>query len=418
MSVANGLVDAPGWADQQDYTHNRMDPFAAVTRRLPLWVAATCLVGALCQPDVQATVRHLQQAAAGIELAAAPATAGARHGTGSTARPGKGDGAAGVDPSLPKLDAASAALVEQVVATMAAGKTGPGVPVQPASMTVAGPAGSPLSRPAARAIADAASASVTAASANPASSSPALADAPSATSVSATPGSRSAVATIPVEHLVTTRASVRSKTAVTPVSPVTTTTFVPSNGRLADAYVAPAQRALVSHITSSWRVPDAQIERYVAKVWRTAGELELDPFLVLAVMATESSFNHRAQSNKGAQGLMQVHTRVHRDKFKAHGGPSRAFDPEASIRVGSLILKQYLERHGGNARGALKSYVGAANLKNDGGYAAKVLKRHAEFKQVVRTELTRLSAAGKLKAGNAAKGNASPRFVASAINPG
>ena len=52
MSVANGLVDASGWADQRDYTHNRIDPFAAMKQRLPLWVAATCLVGALCQPDV------------------------------------------------------------------------------------------------------------------------------------------------------------------------------------------------------------------------------------------------------------------------------------------------------------------------------------------------------------------------------
>lgn len=436
MSVANVLVDAPGWADQQDYHHNRIDPFAAVTRRLPLWVAATCLVGALCQPDVQATVNQLQRAAAsGVDFGKATSSI-AHRGSGSARRSGEDGGAlAGVDPTVPKIDAASAALVEQVVATMAAGRTGPGVPAQ----AVAGPSGrgeaaAQVSRPAARPVAAAAATSSTSASQSPApaSASPVSASrasaSPAAASPSAAPGSAQAAvapaarsasgATIPVDQLVTTRASVRSKTAVGTVSPTAIAPLVPPSGRLADAYVAPAQRALVSHITSSWRVSDAQIERYVAKVWRTAGELELDPFLVLAVMATESSFNHRAQSARGAQGLMQVHTRVHRDKFKPHGGPSRAFDPDASIRVGSLILKQYLERHDGNARGALKSYVGAANLKNDGGYATKVLKRHAEFKQVVRSELTRLSAAGKLKASNAPKGNPSPRFVASALNAG
>lgn len=388
MSVANVLVAAPGWADQQDYHHNRIDPFAAATRRLPLWVAATCLVGALCQPDVQATVNQLQRASAsGVDFGHATSSIAPR-GSASARRSGDdGRALAGVDPTVPKIDAASVALVEQVVATMAAGRTGPGVPAQAVAGTSGrGEAVAQASPPAARPVAPAA---------------------PSASG-----------ATIPVDQLVTTRASVRSKTAVGTASPTAIAPLVPPSGRLADAYVAPAQRALVSHITSSWRVSDAQIERYVAKVWRTAGELELDPFLVLAVMATESSFNHRAQSARGAQGLMQVHTRVHRDKFKPHGGPSRAFDPDASIRVGSLILKQYLERHDGNARGALKSYVGAANLKNDGGYATKVLKRHAEFKQVVRTELTRLSAAGKLKASNAPKGNPSPRFVASALNAG
>ena len=388
MSVADSLVDASGWADQRDYTHNRIDPFAAMKQRLPLWVAATCLVGALCQPDVQATIRHLQQAADDGD------TVGASFDLADEA-----DGAGAAAPGRPRIDAASAALVEHVVATMAAGKTGPGVPAPDDA------ASSGLARAAAS-------------SAVSPTSSPTMA-APGASN--ATAGKPGAPVTMPLVAVGTgagsldpaaaARTGSRSKTLVAPpvaAGPV----LVPPNGRLADAYVAPAQVALVRHISANWRVADDQIQRYVSKVWRVAGELELDPFLVLAVMATESSFNPRAQSPRGAQGLMQVHTRVHREKFRPHGGPSRAFDPEASIRVGSVILKQYLGRHGGNARGALKSYVGAANLKSDGGYANKVLKRHAEFKQVVRSELTRLSAAGKLKA------NAGPRVMASAVNSG
>lgn len=377
MSVANGLVDASGWADQRDYTPNRIDPFAAMTRRLPLWVAATCLVGALCQPDVRATIHHLQQVAGDGNTVGTSFDAADEAGMAGAAIPGQ-----------PKIDAASAALVERVVATMAAGKTGPGVPAADGAAR-SGPA-----------LAAASPASSTAGS-----SSGSTAGAPGGSN--ATAGKPGTPATAPPvaagigagspDSAVAGRTGSRSKMLVAPpvaAGPV----LVPPSGRLADAYVGPAQIALVRHISSNWRVSDDQIRRYVSKVWRVAGELELDPFLVLAVMATESSFNPRAQSPRGAQGLMQVHTRVHREKFKPHGGPSRAFDPEASIRVGSVILKQYLGRHGGNARGALKSYVGAANLKSDGGYANKVLKRHAEFKQVVRSELTRLSAAGKLKA--------------------
>ena len=86
---------------------------------------------------------------------------------------------------------------------------------------------------------------------------------------------------------------------------------------------------------------------------------EVDPMLVLAIMSVESSFNPKAQSHAGAQGLMQVLTRVHAEKFVPFGGIPAAFDPVANIRVGSAILKEYINREG-SVEGALKSYVGAA----------------------------------------------------------
>ena len=84
-------------------------------------------------------------------------------------------------------------------------------------------------------------------------------------------------------------------------------------------------------------------------------------------MSIESSFNPNARSPAGAQGLMQVLTRVHADKFAPFGGASAAFDPVANISVGSRILKEYLVREG-SVEGALKSYVGAALHEHDSGY--------------------------------------------------
>jgi hypothetical protein len=96
----------------------------------------------------------------------------------------------------------------------------------------------------------------------------------------------------------------------------------------------------------------------------------LDPTLILAIMAVESSFNPFAQSPVGAQGLMQVMTRVHDDKYEAFGGTHAAFDPVSNLRVGVQVLKECIARAGSLQEG-LRYYVGAALLDSDGGYAGR-----------------------------------------------
>jgi hypothetical protein len=136
--------------------------------------------------------------------------------------------------------------------------------------------------------------------------------------------------------------------------------------------LTPEQRNIASFVASKYRVGVDEVQHFVAHAYRAAREFRLDPHLILAIVAIESSFNPNARSPKGAQGLMQVLTRVHRDKFAPFGGASAAFDPVANITVGSAILKEYLVREG-SVEGALKSYVGAALLNHDFGYSRKVL---------------------------------------------
>ena len=102
---------------------------------------------------------------------------------------------------------------------------------------------------------------------------------------------------------------------------------------------------------------------------------------LLAIMAIESSFNPFAQSPVGAQGLMQVMTRVHEPKYEAFGGSHAAFDPVTNLRVGVQVLKECIQR-AGSVDGGLKFYVGAANLADDGGYASKVLAEQEFLRQV------------------------------------
>ena len=98
-------------------------------------------------------------------------------------------------------------------------------------------------------------------------------------------------------------------------------------------------------------------------------------------MAIESGFNPFAQSPVGAQGLMQVMTKIHNDKYEDFGGKFAAFDPVTNLRVGVKVLQECIAR-AGSLEGGLKYYVGAANLDSDNGYADKVLAEHARLLSV------------------------------------
>jgi soluble lytic murein transglycosylase-like protein len=140
----------------------------------------------------------------------------------------------------------------------------------------------------------------------------------------------------------------------------------------------PEQYNVARYIASHYRIASDAAGEFVYHAYRAASEHDLDPLLILAVMSVESSFNPAAQSHKGAQGLMQVLTRVHAERFMPFGGITAAFDPVANIRVGAAILREYLDREG-SIEGALKSYVGAALLSHDRGYGAKVLRERERF---------------------------------------
>jgi soluble lytic murein transglycosylase-like protein len=134
-------------------------------------------------------------------------------------------------------------------------------------------------------------------------------------------------------------------------------------------------------LSRRYRVAPEPISRLVKEAWHVGGKANLDPTLILAVMAIESRFNPFAQSPVGAQGLMQVMTRVHDDKYEAFGGTHAAFDPVTNLRVGVQVLKECISR-AGSLEAGLKYYVGAANLADDGGYAGKVFAEREHLRLV------------------------------------
>lgn len=90
----------------------------------------------------------------------------------------------------------------------------------------------------------------------------------------------------------------------------------------------------------------------VEKIVREAADRHrVDPALVRAVIETESNWNPKAWSHKGAGGLMQlIPTTAQRY------GAYDVFDPQQNIDAGVKHLKWLLERYNGNLDLALAAY--------------------------------------------------------------
>ena len=145
----------------------------------------------------------------------------------------------------------------------------------------------------------------------------------------------------------------------------------------------PSRQAAVAYwLSKKYGVAPEPLSVLVSQAFEIGQKAKLDPTLILAIMAIESGFNPFAQSPVGAQGLMQVMTKVHSDKYQNFGGGFAAFDPVTNLRVGVKVLQECITR-AGSVEGGLKHYVGAANLTDDGGYAGKVLAEHARLTAVM-----------------------------------
>ncbi len=101
--------------------------------------------------------------------------------------------------------------------------------------------------------------------------------------------------------------------------------------------------------------PEERLEllRLVHREARRAG---LQPELVLAVIEVESNFDRFAISEAGALGLMQVMPFWLEELDQPE---ANLFRPRTNLRIGTTILRYYLEREQGNLRRALARYNGS-----------------------------------------------------------
>ncbi len=137
---------------------------------------------------------------------------------------------------------------------------------------------------------------------------------------------------------------------------------------------------LSGHIQRKYRVSEDKARHIVQEAVHNAKQHRLEPELILALIAVESTFRERAVSRVGARGLMQVMPRPHADKVQEIGGSHQLFDPAKNIHVGARILVKYLNNHSGNLRRALLNYNGSLGTRS--AFPDRVMRAYRDFQRV------------------------------------
>lgn len=119
---------------------------------------------------------------------------------------------------------------------------------------------------------------------------------------------------------------------------------------------------------------------------RVARRYKVDPSLIKAIIHTESSFDHRAVSSQGAQGLMQLMPATARELRV-----SNPFNPRENIDGGTRYFCQLMDSFNGDLILSLAAYnAGPGLVMRTGGvpripetlrYVNKVLKRYKQYRR-------------------------------------
>uniref|UniRef100_A0ABX1N5I5 Transglycosylase SLT domain-containing protein n=1 Tax=Aromatoleum buckelii TaxID=200254 RepID=A0ABX1N5I5_9RHOO len=139
----------------------------------------------------------------------------------------------------------------------------------------------------------------------------------------------------------------------------------------AEGGLSSEMRRVRDYVARRYKVPTTMLEPVLAAAEHHGRTSGIDPLLIVAMMAIESSFNPVAVSSMGAQGLMQVIPRFHMDKIGDVERKNPLFDPQLNVRVGTQVLAEGLRRFG-SLQAALQ-YYGGARSDPQARYANKVL---------------------------------------------
>ena len=109
------------------------------------------------------------------------------------------------------------------------------------------------------------------------------------------------------------------------------------------------------------RLEPREVDMIADSIIKYSAKYNVDPFLVVAVIAAESRFNPNARSYKGAMGLGQLMPAT------AAAHRVNAYDPIANLNVAVRIIRRNLDKYQGDWNKALAAYnagVGAVDRHN------------------------------------------------------
>ncbi len=131
--------------------------------------------------------------------------------------------------------------------------------------------------------------------------------------------------------------------------------------------------------------PNAYPNAYDSEIRRIGRQYNVDPPLIKAIIHTESSFDHRAVSRRGAQGLMQLMPDTARE-LKVRD----PFNPLENIEGGTRYMRYLLDSFNNDLVLSLAAYnAGPGMVQRSGGvpkiaetrrYVHKVLTHYKAYK--------------------------------------
>ncbi|MGI6225541.1 MAG: lytic transglycosylase domain-containing protein [Peptococcales bacterium] len=121
-------------------------------------------------------------------------------------------------------------------------------------------------------------------------------------------------------------------------------------------------------INSDWFLKIFYPISHQETVLEASKNYDIDEFLIWAIIRVESKFDTKAQSSKGARGLMQVLPDTGRWIAQEMGytnfHPDLLYEPRDNINIGTWYLKYLLKQFNGNLIAAIAAYNGGeTNVK-------------------------------------------------------
>jgi soluble lytic murein transglycosylase len=97
---------------------------------------------------------------------------------------------------------------------------------------------------------------------------------------------------------------------------------------------------------------------------RYSQQYDVDPYLISAIIRVESKFYHKAESHKGARGLMQI-SQVTGDWAASELGIENydrdmLFEPEINIMIGCWYIHTLKKEFGNNIETVIAAYNGGS----------------------------------------------------------
>lgn len=190
--------------------------------------------------------------------------------------------------------------------------------------------------------------------------------------------------------------SERTYRAVVSSPPAAEVASAESDSSGAGEAAAARDEMLVEYISTRWSVPVRRAAEFVFTASRVATRESVDPLLVLAIIANESSFKHMGNIGDRSVGIdpsrvnpmrshgpMQVAGMWHPDAMPVDSdGRIRVTTTVENIIIGTQILGDHMRREGGNVRRALLRYNGTLNDAS-AKYANRVLRFRTDMQKAL-----------------------------------